>query len=470
MTIEAGPKPNGVRTAAADTRNQKNKPSAADNAGGGFGAILASLDSSETVVQPVVNAIKADAGVGDVSTTSMTTRANFSVSGLTPPDATTVCEMDIGLDALALAEPEVSTEFGEIETNLLENPLATLATATLPIVVTAVPAVPHQDSAATAALPVFDAAAVPKPVPIDAMALVTLASQWSSPNTQNSQAEGMNSFANAAPLGLVGGKPLITAVKLEGVPEVPLALNEPLATLANPGKLLRDIAAKQLQMHDALTAKEPQAGRELESRALQLIAKSVEQTTSPIAMTVAAASTTFPALREDQPRDRLVFRSNASESSAVGQSFLSIGASTGVQYTPEVQISPDVYVAEKVAYWISNDVQNAELKLDGVGLDPVEVSIRMHGNEAHVAFRTDELQARAALENASTHLKELLQREGLVLTGVSVGTAGAGDSGDREGKPRQGNRQTNISVISELPARSGSVTGRSTGGRLDLFV
>jgi flagellar hook-length control protein FliK len=94
----------------------------------------------------------------------------------------------------------------------------------------------------------------------------------------------------------------------------------------------------------------------------------------------------------------------------------------------------------------------------------------MHGNEAHVAFRTDELQARAALENASTHLKELLQREGLVLTGVSVGTAGAGDSGDREGKPRQGNRQTNISVISELPARSGSVTGRSTGGRLDLFV
>ncbi len=87
-----------------------------------------------------------------------------------------------------------------------------------------------------------------------------------------------------------------------------------------------------------------------------------------------------------------------------------------------------------------------------------------------VSFRTDELQARAALENASMHLKELLQREGLVLTGVSVGTAGAGDSGNKEGKPRQGNRQTNISVISELPTRSGPMAGRSTGGRLDLFV
>jgi flagellar hook-length control protein FliK len=129
-----------------------------------------------------------------------------------------------------------------------------------------------------------------------------------------------------------------------------------------------------------------------------------------------------------------------------------------------------VYVAEKVAYWISNDVQNAEMKLEGIGLDPVEVSIRMHGNEAHVSFRTDELQARAALENASTHLKELLQREGLVLTGVSVGTAGAGDSGGGDGKSRQGARQSNVSAIVSPSTRSGPVAGRSAGGRLDLFV
>jgi flagellar hook-length control protein FliK len=110
------------------------------------------------------------------------------------------------------------------------------------------------------------------------------------------------------------------------------------------------------------------------------------------------------------------------------------------------------------------------MKLDGIGLDPVEVSIRMHGNEAHVAFRTDELQARNALESAGAHLKELLQREGLVLTGVSVGTAGAGDSGGGDAKSRQGARQGSVSAVVPTSTRSESLTGRSTGARLDLFV
>ena len=187
-------------------------------------------------------------------------------------------------------------------------------------------------------------------------------------------------------------------------------------------------------------------------------------------MPLAVSGTLVSPRREDQARERSVFRSNAIEGSALGQSFLSTSASVAVQYTPELQMSPDVYVAEKVAYWISNDVQNAEMKLDGIGLDPVEVSIRMHGNEAHVAFRTDELQARNALESAGAHLKELLQREGLVLTGVSVGTAGAGDSGGGDAKSRQGARQGSVSAVVPTSTRSESLTGRSTGARLDLFV
>ena len=110
------------------------------------------------------------------------------------------------------------------------------------------------------------------------------------------------------------------------------------------------------------------------------------------------------------------------------------------------------------------------MKLDGIGDKPVEVSIRMQGNEAHIAFRSDELQARAALENASIHLKEMLQREGLVLSGVSVGTSGTGDSGEQGSKSRQGARQT--SVVSIQPARVDGTPGpgRLSGGALDLFV
>ena len=450
MTIETGSKPNGVRTAAADTRNHKNKPAASDSPGGGFGAILASMDSSEMVAQPVADAVDANvsAKVVAVSTTATTTQANLPVNSLLTPNVPLVSEMNNGLDELALAEPEVPPEFGETKKLLLEDALGALPIVTPPIV---------------------DAAVFPTP-PMDVMASGTQATQWPPSNLQNGQSEGRHPSVSTAQVGLGSIKPVQTSVKPEGVLAAPLALHEPLETPSMPGKLLRDAAAKQVQMGDVLSAKEPPAGREVESRSLQLTAKSFDQTTLPIAVTLAATSSMMPVRREDQTRDRMVFRSNATEGSTFGQSFLSTGVSTAVQYTPEIQMSPDVYIAEKVAYWISNDVQNAEMKLDGIGLDPVEVSIRMHGNEAHVAFRTDELQARAALENASTHLKELLQREGLVLTGVSVGTSGAGDSGNSDGKSRPGTRQANVSGVSQASARSGPVAGRTAGGRLDLFV
>jgi flagellar hook-length control protein FliK len=143
-------------------------------------------------------------------------------------------------------------------------------------------------------------------------------------------------------------------------------------------------------------------------------------------------------------------------------------ASTAVGDTANV--SPDMQVAEQVTYWISQDVQNAELTLDGLGKDPVEVSIRMSGNEAQVSFRTDELQTRDLLENAAVHLKELLQREGLVLSGVSVGSSGSGDAGSGQPRQHQGARQT----ASVLAAPQATVANRvpmgAQGRSLDLFV
>jgi flagellar hook-length control protein FliK len=127
--------------------------------------------------------------------------------------------------------------------------------------------------------------------------------------------------------------------------------------------------------------------------------------------------------------------------------------------------------AEQVKYWISQDVQNAQLKLDGLGDKPVEVSISVNGNEAHVAFRTDEIQARGLLESAGGHLKDMLAREGLLLAGVSVGTSGSSDAGGNERKPRQGVKQGLVSAA--LPVGSVDVANRArsaSGRSLDLFV
>jgi flagellar hook-length control protein FliK len=130
----------------------------------------------------------------------------------------------------------------------------------------------------------------------------------------------------------------------------------------------------------------------------------------------------------------------------------------------------DTYVAEQVSYWITQDVQNAELTLDGIGHGPVEVSISMQGNEAQVAFHTDESAARQALENASDQLKDMLQRQGLVLAGVTVGNSQTGDSGQQQRRSRQEGRQALVTSDVLVDAAQGRRLSPTTGGAVDLFV
>jgi flagellar hook-length control protein FliK len=133
-------------------------------------------------------------------------------------------------------------------------------------------------------------------------------------------------------------------------------------------------------------------------------------------------------------------------------------------------LSPEMMVAEQVNYWIGRDVQNAELKFDGLGEGAVKVSISLIGNEARVEFRTDQAATRQVLEGAVSHLKDLLGNEGLVLSSVSVGTSGSGGAGSREDKPPQRSRQAAVAVpqasLVDTARRPTSLAGRT----VDLFV
>ncbi len=162
-----------------------------------------------------------------------------------------------------------------------------------------------------------------------------------------------------------------------------------------------------------------------------------------------------------------------------------LGAALGVNNNPDYALStsqtggvaPEMQVAEQVSYWVSHNVQNAELKLDGLGLSPVEVSIRMQGNEAQIAFRTDEAATRELLERAGAHLKELLQSEGLQLGGVSVGSSG--DSGVGQGNSGERQKQHNVRQLAIAPLQTAAVEAAprrrtmpasGAGRAVDLFV
>jgi flagellar hook-length control protein FliK len=77
----------------------------------------------------------------------------------------------------------------------------------------------------------------------------------------------------------------------------------------------------------------------------------------------------------------------------------------------------------------------------------VQVSVSLTGNEARVHFMTDQAQARALLDANMAQLRELLQGQGLVLTGTSVGTTAQGQ-GQAAGGQAQGQS------ASERPGRA----------------
>jgi flagellar hook-length control protein FliK len=131
-------------------------------------------------------------------------------------------------------------------------------------------------------------------------------------------------------------------------------------------------------------------------------------------------------------------------------------------------------VAEQVSYWINQRTQNAELTLQRDG-QAVEVSVTLTGNEAHVAFRSDQSQTRELLDSSMAQLSELLRSQGLVLSGMTVGTsAGQGDdankNAERQGQPsRQGERQAQ--VVAAVPAGGAALSRAGSPDRsVDVFV
>lgn len=457
MTIEAGSGQNVARSASAnESRGAKGKQNAsADTGGGGFGAVLAAVDKPEAAA-PAATGAAAPAPAPAGKDNGSKSRAKTGNAGTVPAESGQAESKGVADDAASQVQDYKATVSEDVS-------LKTPADGAQPAVDPAAAAV----AAAALALLGADPAATSE-TPMDAAALLAQSAAWNGGTTVGEQSLPGNAQASA-----VGGvttvqRPAATppAVPQQGLVP-PEAAGEPLADgLKKAAKGGVDASAK------SLAAAEP-TGKVVvapDSKATAANQRTVDLQSAPLATAIASASLAQTFQREDQPRERSVFRSTASEGTVAPQAVSSASPTLTVSTTPEAIAPTEALVAEKVSYWISNNVQNAEMKLDGIGERPVEVSIRMQGNEAHVSFRTDELQTRAALENAGVHLKDLLQREGLVLSGVSVGTAGTGDSGAQDRKSRQGARQSTVAALQPIRADSHSTSGRVTGAGLDLFV
>ena len=468
MTIEKSPvaASNHKATARADSQSNKSKSMEADPQSGGFMAILGAVDDpSAAPVALAQDPTSLDAIAKQSPAQDSGTPQNTAL------DAATLLQQNPQI-AAAQAQMAVATATSAATTKAAATATATAtanvsaATATAKVLASASASI--ASAASTAAGMASDASALtenmaPATLPPSQQPLTTEIPLPLETTAQRSAVAAAPTSANnaAAPIALQGDALTTGQSSTQGLQH---AVNR-----AHSGKDLQPAAA------DAASASNNPATAVTEKAETAKWISALEQARSP--QTTKFAEPVFAPLlakTEKSTSDRVALAFKGSEP---GYSGTALGVSapefsqSGVSATAPM---PEMQVAEQVTYWVSQNVQNAELTLDGLGQVPVEVSISVQGKEAQITFRTDEAATRSVLEGASAHLKDMLQREGMVLTGVSVGTSGSGgDANAGERRSRQSARQgwvasqpVTAAPIQEAGRRVGTVAGRS----VDLFV
>ncbi len=138
------------------------------------------------------------------------------------------------------------------------------------------------------------------------------------------------------------------------------------------------------------------------------------------------------------------------------------------------QTAAEDALADQIGYWAAQGLRGADFTVRG-DADPVQVSIALTGNEARVEFRSEHAATRDWLAASTDQLRELLQREGVVLAGVSVGAQQTGQSPPQSQQsqrpPAEGGRRA-AGVPRPVDATAAATPGvpRAPTGSVDLFV
>jgi len=81
-------------------------------------------------------------------------------------------------------------------------------------------------------------------------------------------------------------------------------------------------------------------------------------------------------------------------------------------------------VGNQVAWFVSQNISAASLRLNPQHLGPLEMQVRLDGDEARVSFTSQQGLVREALESSVPRLREMLSENGLNLVNVNVSQQG----------------------------------------------
>lgn len=141
----------------------------------------------------------------------------------------------------------------------------------------------------------------------------------------------------------------------------------------------------------------------------------------------------------------------------------------------------DNQVSQRIVYMIGKE-QAATLTLNPPDLGPVQVVLNVSNDQATVAFSSQQLEVRQALENAMPRLREMMSESGIALGNATVDAGAANQQGSQNGERRAeggngngggnglaGTGQGEVAV-NEVAPRATRTVALGDRGMVDLFA
>ncbi len=260
-----------------------------------------------------------------------------------------------------------------------------------------------------------------------------------------------------------GGKmlPVAAAFGQAGLPTQPLPM-----TGQNPTNLVKDESA-------SVTLDELVGELQLEQK--PMAARDVGRIQAEFARLVAAArlNATEALPADADPTTLTPLQATAGESRPTDPSQAPRPLSLN---TPLQHADWNNQFAQRITWLASHKIQAAELRLNPQHLGPIDIQIRMDGDQANLVFGAAHAQVRDAIEAALPRLREMFAAQGLNVAQVDVNLR---DGGERQFAGGEGGSHGNgggaggtggDADTNELTGATGPVAIQVASGLVDLFA
>lgn len=130
-------------------------------------------------------------------------------------------------------------------------------------------------------------------------------------------------------------------------------------------------------------------------------------------------------------------------------------------------------VGAQIAWFVSQNISTASIRLNPQHLGPLEMEVTMDGDQARVAFTSQQGLVREALESSIPRLREMLSENGLNLVNVNVSQHGnSRQDGQGAAGSRQGAGVANAEGGTNEPAAAPGVRNATilTQGLVDFYA